>query len=79
MFLGMTPLKVGLQVGGFARARDDSPAKSTNGLLLGCNPVSSVGKPECFQIALFVLKLGSRSGRICSPSTSLYTHRQKVS
>ena len=39
--------------------RDDSLVKSTNGLLLVCNRASIVrGKPKCFQIALFVLKLG---------------------
>ena len=61
MFLNVTPLKVGLHIRGVARVCDNSTEKSTNGLRLVCNlivPVSSTGKPQCFQIALFVLKLG---------------------
>ena len=58
MFLSVTPLKVGLQVRGVARVRNDSPAKSTNGLLLVCNRASIVCGKQCFQMALFVLKLG---------------------
>ena len=42
MFLSVTPLKVGLQARGVTRIRDDSPAKSTNGLLLVCNRASIV-------------------------------------
>ena len=42
MFLSGRSLKVGLQVRGVARVRDDSPAKSTNGLLLVCNRASIV-------------------------------------
>ena len=57
--LSMTLLKVGLLVRGVARQHDDSPAKSTNGLLLVCNRASIVcGKTKVLPDSALCLDAG---------------------
>jgi len=80
VFLSVTPLKVGLQVRGVARVWDHSAAKSTNGLLLVCNHASIVcGNTKVLPDSALCLEAWITSVLICSQSTFLYTHRQKVS
>ena len=78
VFLSMTPLKVGLPVRGVARVHDNSLAKSTNGLLLVFNRASIIhGKTKCFQIALFVLKLGfTFCSNLFTVDISVYTQAE---
>ena len=56
VFQSVRPLKMRLQVRGVARVRDDSPAKSTNGLLFVFNCASTVrGKTKVLPDSAFVL------------------------
>ena len=58
LFLSMTLLKVGLLVRGVARQHNDSPAKSTNGLLV-CNRASIVcGKTKVLPDSALCLDAG---------------------
>ena len=71
MFLSVTLLKMGLQVRGVARVREDSPAKSTNGVLVRRKtkvlPDSALClEPWFHDLVEFV------------QSASLYTCRQKL-
>ena len=80
MFLSVTLLKVGLQVRSVARERDDSPAKSTNGLLLVCNHASIVrGKTKVLQDSALCLEAWFHDLVEFVHSRHLYIHRQKIS